>query len=84
MRAIDLGDAPAQLNGSLLTYQQGNYRYRVKIPTGLPQAHISETSKGRSTITFSSWKGAVVMISGRTAIIEAIGLLVGIRGTAIR
>ena len=80
MKHIDLGDAPAQLNGSLLTYQQGKYRYRVKIPTGLPQAYIAETTAGRSTITFSSWKGSVVMFSGRTAIIESIFQLVGGKG----
>lgn len=80
MKHIDLGDAPAQLNGSLLTYQQGKYRYRVKIPTGLPFAHIAETSAGRSTITFSSWKGGVVAIAGRTEIIESIFQLVGGKG----
>lgn len=81
MKHIDLGDAPAQLNGSLLTYQQGNYRYRVKIPTGSPQVYVGEAAgAGRSTITFCSWKGAVVMISGRTAIIESIFRLVGGRG----
>lgn len=80
MKYIDLGDAPAQLNGSLLTCQQGGYRYRVKIPTGLPLANITSPQRGRSTITFSSWKGGVCAIAGRTEIIETIFQLVGGKG----
>ena len=84
MKHIELGTAPAQLTGSVLTYENGNYRHRVKIPTGLPLAHVTVTSKGRSTITFSSWKGAVCAIAGHTETIEAIANLVGIRAAVIR
>lgn len=84
MKHIDLGDAPAQLTGSVLTYENGKYRHRVKIPVGLPLAHVSVTSMGRSTITFSSWNGAVCAIAGRTEIIEAIAELIGIKAAVIQ
>lgn len=80
MKVIDLGDVPAQLNGSLVTYQQAQYRYRVKLPVSQPIVSITEVRAGRSSITFSSLKGGVLTIIGRTEFIESIFQLVGGKG----
>jgi hypothetical protein len=81
MKHIDLGDAPAQLNGSLLTYQQGDYRYRVKLPTGLPLVGIHPSKHGRMTVVFSSWTKAVMSVTGSAELIESIFALVGGKGS---
>lgn len=80
MKHIDLGDAPAQLNGSLLTYQHGEYRYRVKLPVGLPLVGTHPSKKDRATIVFSSWTKAVMSVTGSAELIEWIFQLVGGKG----
>lgn len=72
MKTIDLGSVAATVSGNVVNYTSGSYRYVLRFPAKPALCSITELRDGRSTVTFSSYKGAVLSITGRSTIINAI------------